>query len=113
MASEERPEGSGAHRAAAPLGDFLVADRYGQFEHPRRRAQAAHVAVEEERLAVVRAQRLVHALAVQKSVIEHRNHRVLIVEQPAVDVHHGAHQLSVPRVLFCLQLTLAVPRPFP
>ena len=52
-----------------------------------RRAQPAHVAVEEERLAVVGAQRLVDALAVQEPVIEDRDDRVLLVGHAPVDVH--------------------------
>ena len=47
--------------------------------------------VEQERLAVVGPQRLVNAFAVEKSVIEHRNDRVLLIDDAAVDVHHRVH----------------------
>ena len=56
-----------------------------------------HVPVEEKRLAVVGPERLVHALAVEKSVVEDRDDRVLLVEHPAVDVHRRCHDRRVPR----------------
>ena len=54
-------------------------------------AQAAHVPIEEERLPMVRAQRLVDALAVQEAVIEDRNRRRRRVGDPAVHIDHRTH----------------------
>ena len=67
-----------------------------QREHAGRLAQPPHVAVEEERLAVVGPQRLVDALAVQKPVIEHRDDGVLLIGHAAVDVDRRCHEASVP-----------------
>ena len=66
-----------------------------------RRAQAAHVPVEEKWLAVVGAQRLVDALAVEKAVIEDRDRR----RAPGrtmrpLTLTIAAMQSSVPPVLF-------------
>jgi hypothetical protein len=82
-------ESGGAHRVAKPGVDLRIAERHRQGEHIGRSAQPPHVAIEQERLAVVGPQCLVHAFAVQEPVVEHRNHRVLLIEHAAVDIHCG------------------------
>ena len=51
-----------------------------------------HVTVEKKRLAVVGAQRLVHAFAVQKAVVEHRYDGVLLIGDASVYVDSGSHR---------------------
>ena len=89
LAAAGRPEPGGAHRLVEARGDLIVAEGHRQVEHRGRRPQPAHVAVEEKRLAVVSAQRLVDSFAEQKPVVEDRNDRVRFVCDAAVDVHHA------------------------
>ena len=84
-------QAGGAHRVSKPAIDVLIGRRHGQRKHRCRRPQAAHVPVEQERLAAVGPQRFVDTLAVQESVIEHRNDGVFLIEDAAVDVHHRLH----------------------
>ena len=53
----------------------VVGQRHGERHHAGRLAQPPHVPIEEKRLPVVGAQRLVDALAVQEAVIEDRDRR--------------------------------------
>ena len=74
-----------------------VAVREGDGErHERSRLpQPIHVAIEEERLAIVGAQRLVHAFAVQESVVEDRYGRVCRVRDAPVDEDDRVHAASL------------------
>ena len=84
----------GAHRLAAPRVHLFVGQRDGQRDHAGRVPQPPHVPIEEKRLAVVGAPRLVDALAVQKAVIEDRDDGVLLIEHAAVDVDRGCHRFE-------------------
>ncbi len=57
---------------------------------PSRSAQSSQVTIEQETAVSGRCERLVHAFAVQESVIEHRNDRVLGIGDLAVDVDDGS-----------------------
>ena len=85
-------EPGGAHRLAEARVDLARRSAGRQREHAGRLAQPPHVAVEEERLAVVGPQRFVDAFAVEKPVIEDRDDRVLLVGHAAVDVDRGCHR---------------------
>ena len=50
------------------------------------------MSIEKKGLAVVGTERFVHALAVQKPVIENRDRRVFLIEDTAVDVDHRTHE---------------------
>ncbi len=91
------PELGRAHRVAKAAVDLVIGERNVERQHRRRRSQPAHMAIEQERFAVVGPQRLVDPFAVQKPMVEHGNHRVLAVDHAAVDIDHRAHATSVPR----------------
>ena len=79
------------HGLAASGVNRRVAERHVEREHAGRGAKPPHVPIEQKRLAVVGPQRFVHALTVQKPVIEHRDDRMLLVDDTAVDVDCGSH----------------------
>ena len=79
LAAAGRPEAGGAHRLAKRAAISSSVSGTGSASIAADVAQPAHVAVEEERLAVVGAQRLVDAFAVQEPVIEDRDDRVLLI----------------------------------
>ena len=91
FAADGAAEARGAHRLAEARVHFRVGQRHAEREHVGRFPQPLHVAVEQERLPVVRAQRLVHPLAVQEPVIEYGDHRVLRIGDAAIDVDGGCH----------------------
>jgi hypothetical protein len=73
-------------------GELVVGKRDVERDHGRRRTEPAHVPIVEKRPAVVGAQRLVNALAVQESVVEHRDDRVTLVGDPSVYVDRRCHK---------------------
>ena len=85
-------EAAGAHRLAESRVDLRVGERHRKRKHVGRPAQPPHVTLEQERLAVVRAQRFIDAFAVQKSVIEHRDDGVFLIADAPVDVDDGCHR---------------------
>src|SRR6266550_1372432 len=60
--------------------------------------------IEEKRPLIVGAERFIHALAVQKSVIEYRHDRVRFVADFSVDVDDRRHKLSVLPMLDSAQM---------
>ena len=51
------------------------------------------MAFEQEGLAVVGAERLIHPFAVQKTMIEHRHDRTLPVAYPSIHIHRRIQHL--------------------
>src|SRR5438874_7590715 len=86
LALRRSTEAGRAHRFPAPRVELLVAPRHRQRDHAGRVSQTPHVTIEKKWLAVIRAPRLVHTFAIEKAMIEDRDHGVLLVEYAAVDV---------------------------
>ena len=90
---EEYPNGDFAlrvdtvHRVQQPGFEVGVGRRYGQREPVGRCAQPGEMSVEQKRLAVVGAQGLIHAVAVEKPVVEHRDDRLVATGDDAVHVN--------------------------
>ena len=76
------------------IGHLIVAERHAECDHGGRVVQPPHMALQQKRFAVIRAQRFIHALAVQKSMIEHRHDRLPLVGDCSVHVDRRRHSLS-------------------
>ena len=69
-----------------------VAEGDLQRDHLRGIPQATHVGAEQEGLAAVGAQHLVHAVSEHEPVVEDRDRRVVLSAEPPVDVDHRSHR---------------------
>src|SRR5688572_20385451 len=72
---------------------MIVAERQVECNHVRRAPQTPRVPIEEKEPLVVRAQRLVHALAVQKAMIEHGDDCLALVGDSSVHEYDRCHLL--------------------
>ena len=96
-ARDEHPNGhfttgvDTAHRLPHPGLEGGVGRRHIERETVGGGAESGEMPVEQERLAVVGAQRLVHAVAVEKPVVEHRDDRLVAIGDDAVHVDRCLH----------------------
>jgi hypothetical protein len=86
------PEVSRCDRFANLFCQSVIGERHVEDDHLRRPAQPLHVPLVEERPAVIRAERLVNALAVEKPVVENGNRRIALAADAPVDVDRGCHR---------------------
>ena len=83
----------GAGRLVDPCCELPVRERDLQPDGAGGGAQPVEMPIEQERAAVVRAQRFVHALPEQKAVVEYRHHRRLGVADASVHIHRYVSHL--------------------
>ena len=80
-----------AHRLPDPGFEVGVGRRHLEREPVGGGAESGKMPVEQERLAVVGAQCLVHAVAIEKPVVEDRDDRLVAIGDDAVHVDRCLH----------------------